>query len=434
MAATYIDVTELLASGLHTGIQRVVRQIARGGMVRGRERLSPVVAYGGRFHALNEAGIAALCGPASPSAATRFTNDSAAMRVGKRLLGTVPSLYDWVQVRYFRRKMMQQLRGLFDSAPLILDPSNRIVLLDSFWGGSTALEAARGARQSGCAVVAVIYDMIPISHPQFHDARLVRLFRTSINLAAEICSGFVTISKYCQDVVEQFLTADHVDAPVGYFYLGADLTRSTPAAACDAPLFPATAKKGGRVHLMVGTIEPRKGCAVVLDAFDRLWRGGRDDRLVIIGKIGWHVDDLMARLNGHPEFGQRLFLIHNANDAMLERAFDVADAAIMASTVEGFGLPLVEALYRRLPVIASDIPVFREIAGDAALYFHLNDDRDLARAIVEMEERSQQLQQAAASFKWIDWSQAVEQFRDAVDDVVAKSQQNRSARLAKGQG
>ena len=73
-------------------------------------------------------------GSASPSAATRFTNDSASMQFAKRLLGVAPSLYDWVQVRYFRRKMMRQLGGLFDSAPLILEPSDRIVLLDSFWG------------------------------------------------------------------------------------------------------------------------------------------------------------------------------------------------------------------------------------------------------------------------------------------------------------
>lgn len=431
MATTYIDVTELLASGLHTGIQRVVRQIARGGMVGGRKRLSPVVAYGGRFHALNKAGIAALCGPVSPSAATSFRNDGAAMRVAKHLLGAVPSLYDWVQVRYFRRKMMRQLGGLFDSAPLILDPNDRVVLLDSFWGGSTALEAARRARRSGCAVVAVIYDMIPVTHPQFHDARLVRLFRTSINLAGEVCSGFVTISKYCQEVVEQFFAAKHPDVPVGYFYLGADLSIAAPEAVSEPP-FLVGAPKGGRVHLVIGTIEPRKGCATVLNAFDRLWQAGREDQLVIIGKIGWHVDHLMYRLNDHPELGRRLFLIHNANDAMLEQAFDAADAAIMASTVEGFGLPLVEALYRKLPVIASDIPVFREIAGGAALYFHLDDDRDLARAVVEMEDRSVQFQQAAVSFKWINWSQAVEQFHDAVDKVVSTSLKGSAYNAVKG--
>lgn len=417
MAATYIDVTELLASGLHTGIQRVVRQIASGGMPAGPRQLIPVVAYGGRFHALNEAGIAALCGPASPSSATRFTNDSTAMRAAKRLLSVVPSLYDWVQARYFQRKMMRQLGGLFAPAPLILYHSDRIVLLDSFWGGSTALKAARYSRRSGCAVVAVIYDMIPVTHPQFHDARLVRLFHKSMNAAADICSGFVTISRYCQEIVEQFLAGHGAILPVRHFYLGANLTKNDAVVVQSTLPFVA----GGRIHLMVGTIEPRKGCAVVLDAFERLWQNGRNDRLVIIGKIGWHVDDLMDRLNCHPEIGRRLFLIHNANDVMLKQAFDAADAAIMASTVEGFGLPLVEALYRQLPAIVSDIPVFREIAGDAALYFSLDDACDLVRAVIEMEQRSLEFQTAASAFEWIDWSQAIEQFRDAVDDVVAQS-------------
>ena len=418
MTATYIDVTELLASGLHTGIQRVVRQIARGGMAVGAGRLIPVIAYGDRFHALNAAGTAALCGFAAPAAHARLTEGGRAMRMSKYALALVPPLYDWVQLRHFQRKLAGQLAGLFAPEPLIFQSRDRVVLLDSFWGGGTALQAARNARRVGCQVIAVIYDMIPVTHPKLADARLARAFSRAVLEAAEICSGFVTISHYCRDVILEFLEHRGFVQPVSVFYLGADLLHYNDHRS-SVSTFPISLGEGGRLHLMVGTIEPRKGHAIVLEAFEQLWRQGLPHRLLIIGKVGWDVDDLMKRLATHSRLGRQLFMIHNASDAVLDLAFDLADAAIIASTVEGFGLPLVEALNRKLPVIASDIPVFREIAGDAALYFRLDADYDLARAVVEMDRRSSEFCSAASSFVWVDWSAAVGQFRDAIDAVTS---------------
>ncbi|MFN0630266.1 glycosyltransferase, partial [Bacillus anthracis] len=56
--------------------------------------------------------------------------------------------------------------------------------------------------------------------------------------------------------------------------------------------------------LMVGTLEPRKGHAQVLDAFENLWKGGANLNLVIVGKVGWMVDLLVQRLCSHPELGK----------------------------------------------------------------------------------------------------------------------------------
>ena len=416
MAATYIDVTEILASGLHTGIQRVVRQIARGSMDPGLGRLIPVVACGDRFHALNDAGVKALCGFAAPQARARLTEGGVRMRLAKRALALVPPLYDRVQLRHFRRKLEQQL-GLIEREPLVFRSGDRVVLLDSFWGGGTALRAAQTARRDKCEVIAVIYDMIPVTHPELVGVQLARAFPRAVLEAAEICTGFVTISNYCRGVIEEFLQHRRFVQPVSVFYLGADLLRYSDNLS-DGSAIPISLGEGRRLHLTVGTIEPRKGHAVILDAFEQLWRRGMLHRLLIIGKVGWDVGDLMNRLTTHPRLGSQLFMIHDASDTMLHRAFDLADATIIASTVEGFGLPLVEAMNRKLPVIASDIPVFREIAGDAALYFKPDSSFDLVRAIVEMDQRAVEFCQAAASFSWINWSDAVVQFRHAVDAVT----------------
>ena len=72
-----------------------------------------------------------------------------------------------------------------------------------------------------------------------------------------------------------------------------------------------------RSFLMVGTVEPRKGHAQVLDAFERLWAHGGSQKLVIVGKPGWMLDDFVGRLKRHAERGRRLIWIERASDEYL---------------------------------------------------------------------------------------------------------------------
>lgn len=133
--------------------------------------------------------------------------------------------------------------------------------------------------------------------------------------------------------------------------------------------------------LMVGTIEPRKGYRQALGAFEILWKEGYDLNLVIVGKEGWMTQDIIERIKTHPELNRRLFWINNASDEFLDKIYRACTALIMASEDEGFGLPIVEAAYRGLPIIARDIRVFREIARNGAYYFSGLRPEDLADAI-----------------------------------------------------
>jgi glycosyltransferase involved in cell wall biosynthesis len=141
---------------------------------------------------------------------------------------------------------------------------------------------------------------------------------------------------------------------------------------------------------MVGTIEPRKGHAQALDAFEQLWAQGLDARLVIVGAEGWKalpdgqrrtIPALMARLRRHPELNRRLFVLHGASDAFLDRIYAASTCLLVASEGEGFGLPLIEAARHGVPLLVRDIPVFREVAGDHASYFSGADGAALAGAI-----------------------------------------------------
>jgi alpha-1,2-rhamnosyltransferase len=84
------------------------------------------------------------------------------------------------------------------------------------------------------------------------------------------------------------------------------------------------------------------------------------------------------RIEGHSAFNRRLFWLKDASDADLTLLYRNAHALVLASVAEGFGLPIVEAAHHGAPVIATDIPVFREVAGESAQYFRLLDRDSLA--------------------------------------------------------
>jgi alpha-1,2-rhamnosyltransferase len=103
---------------------------------------------------------------------------------------------------------------------------------------------------------------------------------------------------------------------------------------------------------------------------------------------------------------------------MVDEAFRRAHAAIIGSVVEGFGLPLVEALARTLPVIASDIEIFREIAGDTVLRYEQSEPEALAGAVEAMLAERETYAQRARQFRWIDWNGSRDAFAREVDRLA----------------
>ena len=81
------------------------------------------------------------------------------------------------------------------------------------------------------------------------------------------------------------------------------------------------------------------------------------------------IPTIVEKLRHHPELGKRLFWLEGISDEYLEKVYATCVCLIAASEDEGFGLPLIEAARHRIPILARDIPVFREVAGDHASYF-----------------------------------------------------------------
>ena len=415
----FVDVSETLALDVRTGIQRVVREVARkASAAQGRFEIIPVVAVSGAFHRLSARGQQQLVAPTvvvhKPAKPARPTIRG---RAAKLLLAPFPGLIKRLQAWRDARGMDRMLDGFWSGPAVQPGPGDRVVLADTYYL-SSALEAGAAAARNGAALIALTYDLIPISHPHLHDVGMVDHFMRAVPRGMELSDGVLTISDWCIGEIQRL----GVTKPLGRFYLGYDIP--TPAGeAPDPAAWPAGLWDGDvPVFLMVGTITTNKGHPVALQAFERLWSEGVECRLLMVGRAGWEVDTLIRQINEHPQFGRQLFMVHGASDAMVDEAFRRAHAAIIGSIVEGFGLPLVEALARGLPVIASDIAVFREIAGsDTVLHYEQSDDRALAAAVKAMIAEREAYARRASEFSWIDWDESRDAFALETDRLAMQA-------------
>jgi glycosyltransferase involved in cell wall biosynthesis len=265
-----------------------------------------------------------------------------------------------------------------------LEPSqgDTLLMLDSSWARIDEFEGVKQRVRSGNGkIITAIYDLLPLQFPGFVPPGGAAWFENWLNAALARSDGIVCISRAIADQIIDHIRDRQIGGlkglRVGYWHLGSDFAAPTTLPATPEVRL-ATSEPA---LLMVGTIEPRKRHALALDAMELLWRDGCKLRLVIAGRQGWLVDSFLQRVRAHPEVGRRLHFLEGPSDADLEHLYRLASALLTTSAGEGFGLPLVEAGYYGLPVLANDLPVFREVVGDSATYVDTSSASALARDI-----------------------------------------------------
>lgn len=238
----------------------------------------------------------------------------------------------------------------------------------------------------GIKLYFIIYDILLVQHPEWWPAGTSMIFEAWLRSISNNATRLICISEAVAEEVRDWLKQNPpqcLPGPmVSSFHLGADVKNSLPSKGVpeDAQVKLA-AFKAIPSFLMVGTLEPRKGHAQSLAAFEHLWAQGLDVNLVIVGKRGWLINKLVENLRQHPELNKRLFWLEGISDEYLEMVYAACTCLVSASAGEGFGLPLIEAAQHNKPIIARDLPVFREVAGKHAFYFNGLAPEDMADAI-----------------------------------------------------
>jgi glycosyltransferase involved in cell wall biosynthesis len=446
MPTLYIDCSSTYKSLINTGIQRVVRNLARhapANAVRRGYTVRLVAIKDGEFA---EVFLDQFQVPQIGSIWQRRTGQYlriniltlvTRLRHHLEALSTAPAWKDFINAPYYRyglargllyptllaralvRRLTPGAHASQPPAPLWSatdDLSDDILLLaDSGWDRADSWGIARQFRQQGGYVATVIHDLIPLSHPQFYEPYLVNVFTHWINESIACVDFYIGVSRSTETALRAFLVEANASNPTGYFHLGSDLDLKAASGRLSRGVRGILAG-GEPLFLVVGSLEPRKNLAFILDAFERAWEKNPDIRLVIVGHNTWKVAELLERIQQHPWIDRKLFWLRDASDTDLEYLYAKATALVFASIIEGFGLPIVEAMQRGLPVLCSDIPVFREIADGKAIFFALETTDQLVDAICQSAAACGGGQVAARRvYPWLSWRESTGMLLDRID-------------------
>lgn len=284
----------------------------------------------------------------------------------------------------------------------------------------------------GIKIYFIVYDILFVKNPSWWVENVSTTFNLWLKNITEVATGLICISESVANEVKEWIDKNPPKRvsvlEVKSFHLGADIDSSVPSKGLPKDskhiLEQIDLKPS---FLMVGTIEPRKGHKQTLEAFEKLWAEGKDIILIIVGKEGWLVDDLIKKLKNHSELNKKLFWLEGISDEYLEKVYTTSDCLIAASEGEGFGLPLIEAAQKKMPIIARDLPVFREVAGEYAYYFK---NTKSALVIANTIESWLQLHQEnkhpkSDNMPWLTWAESTTQLLECLDINLQYKENNK---------
>lgn len=214
----------------------------------------------------------------------------------------------------------------------------------------------RVMRAMGSARKAVlVHDAIPLDYPEYTRAGMAAVFARKLGVVSRRADLVIYSSHDARARVE------------------AHMGRVPPAvvAGLGVPMpvvgkLPEGLDVSSPYYVVIGTIEPRKNHALLLDVWQKLPDTG--PKLFILGSRGWGNDAVFARLDSAPMMGRTVFEVPRLEDGQVAALLQNAQALLFPSFAEGYGLPLFEAKALGVPVFASNLAVFHQIIGDYPVY------------------------------------------------------------------
>ena len=387
----FLECTNTFNTNINTGIQRVVRNICHNARHVGAElglECVPVVHLAGQFY------------PVTFRHANRRMEDISA-HIWDAYRTVTRNVLRTLRLQWLEKQLVPELghAGIFKIAhlashafkntlrylftrPVRMQSGDMVLLLDGC-AKDNPFELLEAARARGAMVGALSYDLIPLQHPHMFHPSLVAQFTRFMDWGARNVDFFLAISKTVRDDVCGFVnsyspTRQMAEEAFASFNLAAEFDYPTGTNRIRAEMQSFFQAGTQPPFLVVGTIEPRKNHLFVIDALDKVWQQRPHARVCIIGRTGWLCQEIIQKIKNHPRFTSHILLVTDASDHELEFCYQNSLALIFPSKAEGYGLPIVEALKHGLPVLASGIPIHREVGGEWCIYFQLGSPDELA--------------------------------------------------------
>jgi hypothetical protein len=225
------------------------------------------------------------------------------------------------------------------------------------------MSAVSGA---GCSQISVmVHDMIPLDFPQFTKAGMSEQFSNRMQAVAQFADRVICNSWDTKERVEHYFGLWGAAPIYVVAHLGVEPMKAVRKEPASPPYF-----------VCLGTIEPRKNHSLLLQVWDQVAATSPMEtipHLHIVGRRGWNNEEVFHLLDSSPIMGKYVFELTDLNDTELSTEIAQSSGLLFPSFAEGYGLPALEALQLDVPVICSDLPVFREVLGESATFLKTDD-------------------------------------------------------------
>jgi glycosyltransferase involved in cell wall biosynthesis len=301
------------------------------------------------------------------------------------------------------------------------------VLLGAFWIGSGYSALLLRLKNKGVKIGVYIYDLIPLSHPQFVVADLCREFFNAFGEVMPLVDFILTISDHVAKEVEVLVRNDLGRVlPVHTIPLAHELPLTEDGVVAPDDDFIGALPE--EFVLCVCTIEVRKNHLLLLNAWSALNRkyAGKIPHLVLVGRWGWHVDEFRSRLETQNYVDGKIIILGNLSDGHLQYLYQNCLFTVFPSFVEGWGLPVGESLAYGKPCIASNTSSIPEVGGDLCRYLNPYDTysatAEIERAFIDREGLRQWTDEVVRNFKIRTWAEVAENFISQIDRSLKESE------------
>ncbi len=262
-------------------------------------------------------------------------------------------------------------------------------------------------RRGSTPTVVTVHDLTFFTHPQYHESAKAAFFRRAIRYAAAHAEVLICVSEFTARQLREIVSDL---PPIVVAPHGVDLERFHP----ESPVSPDVP-----YALFLGTVEPRKGLDTLLEAFAAVAQDTPELELWLAGQSGWAEQDVRQLIEDHPA-RSRIRRLGFVDDAALPSLLARARAVVYPSRVEGFGLPVLEAMACGAVVVTSSGTVMEEIADGTALVCPPGDASALSgtlqRAIdLDGEARLDLERRARRRAEVFTWASSVERHLAAYD-------------------
>ena len=256
-----------------------------------------------------------------------------------------------------------------------------------------------------CPVVATLHYAIPLKYPEWCSPRLRGLKNWVQKKAAHNADHVIALSNFAVAELIEYFEVDEKRITVVHCGVGSEWQQTPQAAEVADTLAMYGLERG--YFLFVGTLQPRKNVARILDAYLGLPTAVRRARqLVIVGRAGWRCDDVLKKMQAAIQNGEKIVWLNDvAGEEPLRRIYAGAGVFVFPSLYEGFGIPVAEAFACGVPVVTSNTTSLPEVSQGAALEIDplsvseiggamlslVQDEALRARCIAAGKERASQL-------------------------------------------